>query len=215
MKDSLIYYYPNLASFVKKDIQLLQKRFKVIHTSHNWTNKILLPITFLKQFFFLLFNIRKAHCVFVMFGGYWSFLPVLIGKIFNKPVFIILGGTDAVSFPKLNYGSLRKPILKAFIGRSYKWATELLPVSEKLIECTNNYFQGATYKQQGVKHFFPNLKTKYTTIYNGFDANKFKPSGVEKKRNSFVCIASIHNQMRFKLKGIDIMLALALFTSIF
>lgn len=187
----------------------MQKTHEVIHVNHNWTNKKILPFTFIKQLFFLLRHIRSSRCIFVMFGGYWSFLPTLLGKIFRKPVFIILGGTDSVSFPKLHYGSLRKPMLKAFIGRSYKWATELLPVSENLIQSTNLYYQNATFKKQGVKYFFPTLKTNFTTIYNGFDSIQFQSNKKPKIANSFVCIAAVDNQMRFKLKGIDLMLALA------
>lgn len=209
MENKIIYYYPNYASFVKKDIEILEKKYKVIHTKHNWTAKKWLPITFIQQFLFLLFKVPKSKCIFVMFGGYWSLLPTLFGKIFRIPVFIILGGTDAVSFPKLNYGSLRKPILKAFIGRSYRWATALLPVSDKLIRSTNHYFQSATFKEQGVQYFFPNMDTHFSTIYNGFNVEKFQSDGSLKVANSFVCIASIHNEMRFKLKGIDLMLALA------
>ena len=96
----------------------------------DWGNKKNVIYLFLTQLVFLVKTVRNSDCIFIMFGGYWSFIPSLFGKIFNKPVYIILGGTDCVSFPFINYGSLRKKLLKQFINWSYKMATRLLPVDE-------------------------------------------------------------------------------------
>ena len=118
MKPIIIYIYINPSSFVKKDIEVLSKQFKVKTLHQNWSKKQNTPLLFIQQFFYLLTNIFTCKAIFVMFGGYWSFLPALFGKIFGKKVFIILGGTDCVAFPSINYGSLRKKYLKIFISIS-------------------------------------------------------------------------------------------------
>ena len=209
MRDSIIYIYPSNASFVRKDIDFLSKKYKVLAPKYNWTEKSKLPFLLLKQFFFLLVKSRKTKAIVIMFGGYWSFLPTLMGKLLNTKTYIILGGTDCVSFPKLNYGSLRKPILSKAIYWSYKWADKLLPVDESLIEKNYSYWEESTFKKQGYKAFFKNLNTQNKVIPNGFDTELFSESKAKKKNNSFITVAKINSDKTFQLKGIDKLFFLA------
>jgi len=202
-KDRIIYIYPAFSSFVKKDIDFLNKQYQVIHPNHKWNKKSATPLLMIKQFFFLLFNIKKSKAVFVMFGGYWSYMPALMGKIFRVPVFIILGGTDCVSFPSINYGNLRKPALKLVTKWSYKLSACLLPVDESLVYCNYTYYEKRDYDHQGYKYFFPSIKTPYKVIYNGFDSDVFKPIENIKTNNSYITIASISDNSLFVLKVID------------
>lgn len=209
MKQNLIYIFPSYSTFVKKDIDFLSENYQVLIPNHNWLDKKLTPLRFVQQFYFLIKNLKSCKAIFVMFGGYWSFLPSVIGKIFNIPVYIILGGTDCVSFPNLDYGSLRKPILKYFIKWSYKLCDTLLPVDESLVYSNYTYSDLSLYNHQGYKYFFSNISTPYKVIYNGFDTVLFSDENYHKIPNSFICVASISSMMRFKLKGIDKMLELA------
>jgi glycosyltransferase involved in cell wall biosynthesis len=209
MKQNLIYIFPSYSTFVKKDIDFLSEDYNVLIPNHNWLDKKLTPLRFVQQFYFLIKNLNSCKAIFVMFGGYWSFLPSFIGKIFNVPVYIILGGTDCVSFPNLHYGSLRKPVLKYFIKWSYKLCDTLLPVDESLVYCNYTYSDLSLYNHQGYKYFFPNITTPYKVIYNGFDTILFSDENYNKIPNSFICVASISSMMRFELKGIDKMLELA------
>ena len=206
---SILYLYPTPSSFVKKDIRFLSKGYSVKSPTHTWNNKWLVPLRFLQQFIFLSRHIFSCQAVFVMFGGYWSFLPALFGKIANKPVYIILGGMDCVSFPTLHYGNLRKPVLAMFIKWSYQLSTTLIPVDESLVYCEYKYYDASRYKYQGYKYHFPRITTPYKVIHNGFDSSAFKPSGTKKIGNSFIAVALIPNMMRFKLKGADIVVMLA------
>ena len=202
-KDVVLYISPSDSEFVKKDIVFLNNHFKVIHYSQDWGNKKKVINLFLKQLVFLTKTVRKSDCIFIMFGGYWSFIPSLFGKIFNKPVYIILGGTDCVSFPSINYGSLRKKLLKQFIHWSYKMATKLLPVDESLVFSENTYYENRVLNNQGFKYFFPNLKTPYTVIHNGFNPTFFNNNLDKKIPNSFISVALTDDFRRFQLKGID------------
>jgi glycosyltransferase involved in cell wall biosynthesis len=207
--DSIIYISPSRSSFVRKDIDFLSKRYRVLSPDHNWKNKGALVFTFLKQAFFLLSYIRTSKAIVVMFGGYWAFLPALLGRVFNTPVFIILGGTDCVSFPALNYGNLRKPLLRTVIGWSYSLSSKLIPVDDSLVKQHYSYSHRYPYPEQGFMSFFPNLKTPHHVIYNGFDSNQFISPKEPKELNSFICVASVDSIMRYTLKGIDLIVELA------
>jgi len=210
-KEKLIYIYPNLVSFTKKDIDFLSKTYTVVSIPQSWNNKTLTPITLILQTFRLLAKLHKTKAIIIMFGGYWSLIPSIYGRIFNIPVFIILGGADCVSFPSINYGSLRKPFLKLFIKWSYQLCKRLIPVDDSLIYNKYSYFEPDIYKEQGYKAFFSKIKTPHTVIHNGFD-NIFWGSyeNLHKKTsNSFITVASISDKTRFILKGIDVVLELA------
>jgi glycosyltransferase involved in cell wall biosynthesis len=152
---------------------------------------------------------KSSKAVIVMFGGYWSFLPALLGKPARKPVYIIPGGTDCVSFPSLNYGSLRKPVLRTFIRWSFRLCTKLIPVDESLIWSEYSYYEKSDYRYQGYRFFFPRIKTPAQVIHNGFDPQFFKPGDGGRQHNSFIAVAPVSNMTRFRVKGADLVLWLA------
>jgi len=209
MKEKIIYIYPEKSSFIQKDIRFLSGKYDVITPGHTWKNKSLTPVNFIKQFFFLCRHLRSCRAVFVMFGGYWSFLPALSGKLLNKPVYIIPGGTDCVSFPSLNYGSLRKPVMRTFIKWSFGLCTRLIPVDQSLIWSEYSYYENSDYSHQGYRFFFPRIKTPSQVIHNGFDPSFFKGSDAIKKHNSFIAVAPVSNMTRYRIKGTDQVLWLA------
>ncbi|MGB0880966.1 MAG: glycosyltransferase family 4 protein [Polaribacter sp.] len=209
MKDKLIYIYPKKTSFINNDIYFLEEKYITNSQDLDWGNAIKLPYNFIKQFIFLLINIREAKSIFVNFGGYFSLLPTLFGKLFRVKTFIILNGTDCVSFPRYNYGSLRKPFLKFFIKKSYEMATKLLPVDKSLIYQNYNFDENVIHKEQGIKAFFPNLKTPLKPIPNGFDTSFWNPSLI-KKRKGFITVAIVNKMNTFRIKGIDLILKAAI-----
>lgn len=154
-------------------------------------------------------NLRKSKAVFVMFGGYWSYLPAVLGRYYKKPVFIIPGGSDCVSFPSIKYGSYNKVLLKKFIYWSFKRCTELLPVHESLVITENLYFESDIHPKQGYLNYFPDIKTPFTIIFNGFDPEFWKPVKNVRMKNSFITVAPISSMLRYKIKGIDVIFYLA------
>jgi len=209
LKKKIIYYYPSKSTFVQKDIDLLSEKYSVSTQNLPWVLKDKLVINFIKQFIFLFKNTISSSVIFVMFGGYWSFLPALFGKIFHKPVFIILGGTDCVSFPEIGYGSLRKQPLKYFIQLSYKWCTKLLPVDQSLIYHNYTYRKNIPNKTQGFKAFIKKCNTHYEVIPNGFDIDYWESTSIKKNKNTCITVANINDKVRVHLKGIDVILKLA------
>ena len=205
-KKNIILVTPFLSSFIKNDIAILETEYKVTINTYNWKNKTLAPWFLLLQFFFLLFKLSRASRVVVEFGGYWSVLPSVLGKLFGVPVFIILHGTDCASIPELNYGSLRKKYIKKGCQVSYKNATKLLPVSESLVYVENS-FQKDISNRQGYKQFFPEIKTPYEVVFNGIDEDYWKTSQKNiKEEKSFLAVFS---EDQFYLKGGDMIFEVA------
>jgi len=205
-KDRIILVTPFMSSFVNSDISILSSEYNVIVNTYDWKNKTLAPLFLLQQFFFLLFNIPKSKSILVEFGGYWSVLPSVLGRIFGVPVHIVLHGTDCASIPELNYGSLRIPHLRKSCEISYRNATKLLPVSESLVSVDNIYQKNISGKQ-GYKNFFPDIETEYQVIYNGVDENYWKSyENNQKEEKSFIAVFS---EEQFLLKGGDLIFAVA------
>lgn len=209
MKQNILYIYPDPSTFIQKDISFLSRRYEVTVPGHTWRSKFATPLNFLKQLVFLTRHLRQSKAVFIMFGGYWSFLPALLGKITGTPVYIIPGGTDCVSFPSLRYGSLRKPLMGTFIRWSFRLCTGLLPVDGSLVKSDYGYHHGTAYSMQGYKHFFPEIDTPIRVIHNGFDPDFFVSDPEAKVNNTFIAVASITSMMRVRVKGIDLLLFLA------
>ena len=201
---NILYISSGNPTFVLKDILLLSKRYIVKSLLYPW-NTVNTPLNFIRQFIYLILRKNKIDAIIIRFAGYWSVVPVLFGKILNKKVFIILGGTDCISYPQFNYGSLRKPLLKSAIFFSIKNATCLLPVHESLIDFTNSYYDNS---KQGIKNHFKPIKTDIRTIYNGYNPRVSQKTIENSIRNpnSFISVAFVNSKTRLILKGIDLIL---------
>ena len=204
----VIYCTPVNASFVRKDIALLSEAHTVrtlrFIPKGNWQ----LPFLFVKQFFWLLWHLPRTRTVFIMFGNYHSLIPAFMGWLFRKKVYVILGGTDCVSFPAINYGSFRKPVMRRFLKWTYRFATRLLPVHESLIFQDYDYWEGGA-PAQGVKAHYPGLNTPSTAIHNGYDPRRWDGDFSQKTPNTFLGVAPVNSDMRFVLKGYDLVVEAA------
>jgi glycosyltransferase involved in cell wall biosynthesis len=206
-KPKLLLVTPSFPSFVLQDIKILTQKYDLTIDTYNWKRKELAPVFMVMQFFNVLLNIGNVDLVLVHFGGYWSFFPALLGRLFRKPVYIVLHGTDCASIPELNYGSLRIPLLKWFCKNSYDWATGLFPVSDSLVNSGNDFFAKGKTIQNGFLHHFPYLNKEYIIIHNGFDPKYWNTENkVVKKPRTFLAVFSAEQYM---LKGGDLILELA------
>ena len=186
-KEKIIFIYPKLFTFIQTEIKLLSESYEVLHVNQKWTNKYLLPFNFLRQFLFLIANLSKVNKILISFGGYSSYLPSLMGKYFNKKVAIVVHGTDCVSFPEINYGSLRSPIMRWFIHRSYNLADIILPVSKSLVS-TNNTYYSEKVLQFGYDNHFSDITTPHKVIPNGLIIEDWNPKYINKVNKTFVTV---------------------------
>ena len=207
MKPKIIYTYPIYVSFVKNDIALLSKYYDVKIFAFDPPKKILTPFYFFKQFFFLLFNIRGTSILVCQFAGYHSFLPNLFALITKKASLNVLGGTECVSFPSINYGNFSKGLLGAFTKWSLRMAKHLSPVHESLAISDYTYTND-DYPKQGYKYFCPSIKAPHTTICYVYDPTQFYKSK-NKVNNSFITVAQL-NAPNYYRKGIDLIFEMAI-----
>ncbi len=205
----LIYIYPQKASFINGDIAFLSKHYEVKTQDLDWANPKKLVLNWFKQKLFLFKNIQNCEIIIVSFTGYFSSFPLFLGKLLGIKTLLILNGTDCVSFPEYNYGSLRKPLLKLFIKYSQKWATKLLPVDSSLIYQEHTFDENIAIKEQGVKAFFPNIKTPFWVIPNGFDTQFWNFKNTISERQGFISVVSTNNKSTAIFKGVDLILEIA------
>ncbi len=186
-KPKLLLIYPNYSTFVEDDFRHLSNFFTVTkfhHPSHKKPLKFF--ITLLKSFLFLTRNIIGTKAIFVWFADYHSFLPILFGRIFNKPTYLALGGYDVTCIPKLKYGAFCKKPRALMTGFSIRHASLCLPVAKSLKDEAIQRIPKATFKV---------LPTGYNA--DGFYYNE------SKKQNVVLTVALVDNNTRFKIKGID------------
>lgn len=170
---------------------------------HPWRNKHLLLFNLVNQAIFLFSKSKGAQAIVISFAGYSSLIPILTGKIYRIKTLLILHGTDCASIPSLNYGSLRKTVLKWFVGWSLKNASELLPVSSSLVASENSYLEIG---KQGFTNHFDTVKTPYTVVHNGFDVDFWNYERDAERKIEFITVFSAN---QFFLKGGDLILQVA------
>lgn len=131
-----------------------------------------------------------------------------MGKLFRKPVLLVLGGTDCVKFPSIGYGNFTRWPLGPITKWSLQLADHLAPVDEALVESRHTYTSDPQDPpMQGYRGLFPEIRTSYTVIANGYDPARFR-CDVEKQPMSFITAAQM-NAPNFHRKGIDLIFAMA------
>ena len=205
-KKNLIFIYPKLYTFIQTEIKLLSDEFNLISITQNWERKTLLPFNLIRQVIFLVINIRKVDTILISFGGYWSFFPALFSNLLGKKVAIVMHGTDCVSFPEIEYGNLRNPILSFVTKKSLQWASIILPVSESLVYTENNYYSSKTLKF-GYNYHLSNIKTPYKVIHNGLNILDWvRDNEIIRNKTSFVTVLG---EGKIKIKGVDLIIEVA------
>lgn len=207
MKKPLVIYCHSVnSSFVRKDLVLLEREYTVKKFFFDPSKKWLVPYQFIKQLFFLLRYTRRSSLLITQFGGYQSYLPSLIGKMFKRPTLIILGGSDCVSFPSINYGNFNRSVLGKITRWSYNMTTHFSPVHVSLVRGPYTYTQDDL-PEQGYEVFCPKVKAPFTELHYGYDHNLFT-LGENRKPKSFITVGYL-NHANYYRKGIDLIVDLA------
>lgn len=206
-RERVLFISSLFTSFVRGDIRILKENYHVVVNVYPWHRQVLVPFFFLRQFIFLIRHVFGCKAMMISSGGYWAFLPAILGRLFRKPVYIILNGADCCSLKKFNYGSLRKNPLRTICRLSYQWATGLLPVSASLITTKNTFDTDNTSWHQGYRYYFPKISTPAIVVHNAIN-NAFwnLEEKKETKQNTFI---SAFQSSQFLLKGGDMIIELA------
>ena len=208
MKHRLLYFYPVATTFVMNDSELLKSNYFVNEFHFDTYNKLNIPLLFIRQLIFLVINIWNSNLIVCHFAGYHSFLPVLFGKLFNKPSIVIVAGTDCVSFPSIKYGNYTKYLIGSFTRWTLRFCNHICPVHKSLILSEYTYTSD-DYPFQGYKFFCKRAQTNFTEIPYGFDHKRFFSNNEKRKQNSFVTVTQSINGSYYYRKGIDLIVSIA------
>ena len=208
-QDRILYWDLGKSTFVKKDLEILRKSFAVKDYTFIANVKWRLPFEFLRQFFIGLFTAGSYDIVVCQFASYHSLVPFFVAKLLGNKRVIVAGGTDCVAFPSIDYGNFQRPYLNYFTRKSFEWATLILPVDQTLIDYEYTY-TGDDYPRQGYRNFVKNITAREQVIYNGYDAEFWKPRAVARNSRSVITVgANLGSRFAFRLKGIDLLLEAA------
>lgn len=206
---TILYVYPTLSSFVRRDIDYLGSKHDIKLMPSHPRKKWLTPFMMIGQMFRSLFILPRADVVICQFAGYHSIVPLLFATLFRVPRAIIASGTESANFPQIDYGNYRKKWLGMATCLSFKLATHVSPVHSSLIEADYVYSKEFP-KKQGIKNHCPGVEVTMIPIPYGFDSEIFRPSEVKRVRNSFVTMAFGIGKEKYRwLKGVDLIIKIA------
>jgi glycosyltransferase involved in cell wall biosynthesis len=205
-KEKIFFQYTKFNSFVKRDAEILAEKYDLQYLGFNLQKKWQLPFFLFLQLFTVPIKLFKTKGTLIYFGGYHSLIPVIWAKIFKVKSVIIVGGTDAVSFPEINYGNFRKPILAWFTKKSYQWCSIIAPVHKTLAFTDYQYFNKS---KQGVLAYVPSVHPKIKAINNGYRPWLWSRLNRTRKPKSFLTVSLTLGYAYFKRKGIDLILEAA------
>lgn len=188
----LLFIYTNLSTFVKGDLDALSPYYRITTYRFNLNTGKQVVFNFIKQFFWLLIHIWKFKKVYIWFGDYHSFLPILFAKLTGKSSYLVVGGYDVCRIRSLKYGSFKNPV-RGFMTRfSMRYCTLNLCVSR--------------YVERKVKAIAREAKT--LLIYNG--TNLLPDNTIlSPKKNIVLTVGAVQSEQTFYLKGFDRFLAAA------
>ena len=205
---TILYIYTARRSFVNTDIAILGKQFPTTSYHFKTEVKSATPLSFLRQFFYLLFFGWKYDVFICFFAGYHSVLPSWFAKWTGKKCILFLGGTDCFKYPSFHYGNFTKKWYGKATCISAHNASLLVPVSANLIQSTSAYYTVDS-SDQGIYHWCAPLSTPYQIIPLEYNAQRLYRRDVPRKENSFISVAFGIQGSSFVRKGIDKMIMIA------
>lgn len=198
--------YDNLATFVRRDIGILETEFEVQTMPVSPSPKWRLPLVLLQQFFNVLKGRGNVAVYVHQSAGYLSFWPCFLSRVCGHKNIIIAIGTDSARLPEIGYGHFCKWPLRWFAAYSYRRAHLILPVHRSL-ERSSYTYTNVAYPQQGFRAFVPGLKTPVIEVVNGYDGGKWRVTQkLEDRPPAFLTVAVKLGVAAYYRKGIDMIL---------
>ena len=178
MRPKILFVYQKPVSFVKVDLEILQRHFDVI--PHQWTRT-----RDIKNILRVMWYVYRTDLSFIWFAAGHAARVVFFSKLFGKKLIIVASGYSVASIPEINYGLMLSPKSAHWVKYALENADKALAVSE---------FN----KKEILKHAHPK---DIKLIYHGVDCNKFKPQG-KKIENLVLSVGPVTNS-NLKRKGLE------------
>jgi glycosyltransferase involved in cell wall biosynthesis len=183
----LLFIQPSQASFVVADIAALSQRYcvnvRMFYFKPVW-RQAWSQITLL---FWLLRHLPAADGLYAWFADYHTVLPVLLGRLLGRPVYIVLGGYDVARLPGFGYGAHLHWFRSGCSRVSLRWATQLLPVS-----CATADELAALGRHAPAR-----------VIYNGVDTSFFRPVAGAERDIGVLTICGARDKRSAEIKGME------------
>lgn len=177
-KIKILFVYLQPSSFVKADLEILQRHFAV--TTHQWTRT-----RDIKNLLRVIWHIIRTDVSFIWFADIHATRVVFLSKLFNKRSIVVASGYSVANMPEINYGLMSSQKSCRRVKYVLKNADKLLAVSE---------FN----KCEIVNYADPR---NVALIYHGVNHNKFKPHG--EKEDDLVITAGAITKSNLKRKGLE------------
>ena len=118
----IYFVHQGFLSFVKKDLEILKKKYKVkaVNNFNSTLSKI--PENLL--------GVLWCDVVFCWFGGPRFIVPIMFGRLFRKKVVIVAGGYDVVRLPEIGYGNMRGGLIAWVQRKLFRFAHNIICISE-------------------------------------------------------------------------------------
>lgn len=122
----ILFVRPFKSSFIQKDLDILQRHFKVkvIDFKHSSKKEII------KTMFLMIFGVLWADVTFSWFADNHAFLAVKLSKIFRKKSVVVIGGYDVVEMPEIQYGAVLNSKFLSNLRYTLKNADKILSFSK-------------------------------------------------------------------------------------
>lgn len=172
--------------FIIQDVEILHHFFRVHVRRFKSAAGLQTVLSMVKQLFQLPVILIRSRCLFIWFADYHALIPMLLGQLFRKPVFLVLGGYDTTWLPEYNYGVFTNPIRSRIVRFLYRKATCVLPVSE---------FAAAEAKKRGAYSGH--------VIYNAIAFPKVQINEITQRKSLILTVGYCNTQRRYLIKGFD------------
>ena len=169
--------------FILDDLRFLESRFEVVPMIGSG------PI----QAGRVSARVASVDVIFGWFASVYAAIAVLAGASLGKRTYLQLGGVDMASEPDLGYGIWTSGWRSRMVGQALRNATRVLAVDESLVE------------EAKVRARYDGLNIE--VLPTGFDPQRWMP-GLEKEPY-VVCVASVPDEARVRIKGLDVLLEAA------
>ncbi len=171
-------------SFINEDLTLLRRSFDV----RQLLTRGMLAVPG------ILSGVLNADVTFTWFASVYSFVVVLLARVFGKRSVVIIGGVDAARCPEINYGIWLSWWKAPLVGFAMRKAHKLLVVDQFL---RRQVIELANYEGENIE-----------CIPTGYDSGVWVPGG-EGKEKRVLTVAACGEPSRMNMKGIPFLLGVA------
>lgn len=176
-KISILFVYSPVRSFIKKDLEILQRHYDV--TPIQYKGKRDIPK--------IAMGVYNSDLSFIWFAGDHAAVTVFFSLLFGKKSIVIVGGYDVAYIPEINYGQFTLGWHKRMLTRfAIKHADKVLVVDPSL-------------KKQ-IRYLLQTPLNNVHYIPTGYNPNYYKSNG--KKENIVLTVGEVKWE-NIKRKGLE------------